>query len=125
MPLIAADRSRFEALERRRQKFPWTGSQRIKGADRGSGRAKAVDLIEIDGSCDSVARLRRRANKPSNVYNVRRGWMEEKDTLAGWQDVGVGVGSRLSLALTVRQSISSRGVEISAIDKRMNIVNNK
>lgn len=51
--------------------------------------------------------------------------MEEKDTLAGWQDVGVGVGSRLSLALTVRQSISSRGVEISAIDKRMNIVNNK
>lgn len=34
---------------------------------------------------------------------------------------GVGVGSRLSLALTVCQSISSRGVEISAIDNRMNI----
>lgn len=53
------------------------------------------------------------------------GWKEKGRWQAehGGQDVGV--GSRLSLALTVRQSISSRGVEISAIDKRMNIVNNK
>lgn len=87
-------------------------------------------LIEIDGSCDLVSWGVSRANKPSNVYNVGGGGLEgEKGRWqAGNQEGrqaadggGVGVGSRLSLALTVCQSISSRGVEISAIDNRMNI----
>lgn len=69
-----------------------------------------------------------RVNKASNVYNVGRGLGEKgRHTRGGRADVDVGGlrRSRMSLGLTACQSISSHRVEISAIDKHMNIVNNK
>lgn len=64
-------------------------------------------LIEIDGSCDLVSRGVSRANKPANVYNVGGLEGEKGRWQAGNQEGrqaadggGVGVGSRLSLALT-------------------------
>lgn len=69
-----------------------------------------------------------RVNKASNVYNVGRGLDEKEDDTRGSQvdaDVDGLRRSRMSLGLTACQSISSHRVEISAIDKHMNIVNNK
>ena len=67
----------------------------------------------------------RKERKDAGRLAIRQAGGQAGRQAADGGGVGVGVGSRLSLALTVCQSISSRGVEISAIDKRMNIVNNK